>query len=366
MNEAAISSVNHQIKFHMTVPNIIKLNECNSPEFLVGEIPWIIKVQKRDDEDGDDPSLDIHLICVQSVDVLAWEYAAYFSYKLLSFDDNQNEDEDYSLPSVHSINNKSYVYSNFVDWDDLFDAANNYVKDGKICLEIKVHTTGVNQLNGSKITIESSKQCCENSGSATFLLKVTNINNLMAVQTPDILLQGTTWFLTVFKDHESYLGVGLDPGSSDDDTTYYIKMTSTLIDSKMRNRFAKTCDAKNFQYNDFVCSILNEKQVSWVELFKPQNGFITNNSVMLQVDIKMSKADESESAAMYQAPNPQLIGCAICLETFGDQDVSCPPCGHLFCADCIKTAALSRNSCPTCNGSVTLSNLRRVFLSTVN
>ncbi|KAG4071312.1 hypothetical protein HA402_004016 [Bradysia odoriphaga] len=350
----------------MTVPNIIELNEFTSPEFLAGGIPWTIKVQKRDDEDGYDPLLDIHLICVQSVDILAWEYAAYFSYKLLSFDDNSNADEIHSLPSVHNINNKSYVFTSFVDWDDLFDAANNYVKDGNICLEIKVNTTGANQLNRSKITIESSKQCCENSGSAKFLLKVTDINNLMAVQTPDIILHGSAWFITVFEDHESYLGVGLDPGSSDDNGTYQIKMTSTVINSKTRNQFGKSCEEKDFQYNDFRFSILNEKLVSWVELLKPQNGFISNNSIMLHVEIKISKADEWDSVTMYQEPNRLLIGCAICLEKFGDQAVSCPPCGHLFCTDCIETAANSRNSCPTCNGPVTSGNLRRVFLSTVN
>lgn len=365
MNEETIASIVHQTKFCLTVPKMSELEKFTSPEFLIGGIPWTIQVEKSDDES----SLDVTLVCAQSGDVPGWECAAYFSLKLLSFDDDEGDLEKcFSTPMVFDIvSNKCSVDW---DWDDVVNVENNHLQDDKICMEIEVNVADPNELGRSKMTVETSQQCCNNSDSATFLFRVTNVKNLMAVQSPEITLQGSTWSLTVYKDNESNLGLYLDPRLSANDVkdeTYDIEMMSKLITLKesSKTQFTKTCEEKAFNYNDSSCSVHCDELISWTELFKPGNGFIKDGSMTLQVKIKISKAEDSERVSTNQpSPNCQQIGCPICLQNFGDQNISCAPCGHTFCSDCIEMAVRKKSVCPTCNDRIALTSLRRVFLTT--
>lgn len=61
---------------------------------------------------------------------------------------------------------------------------------------------------------EPLKKCSEDGLAAEFKLTVTNIDALMSVRTPAIVMQNVPWFLYISRDCIGYLSVGLSPGIS--------------------------------------------------------------------------------------------------------------------------------------------------------
>lgn len=102
--------------------------------------------------------------------------------------------------------------------------------------------------------------------------------------------------------------------------------------------------------------------ISWTELLKPENGFVNNNSIILEVEIKADKPEGDVGPMCVIKPNQ--FECSICLEGLVGQDMSITTCGHTFCTACITTAIRNHAVCPLCQEAAQLNDLRRMYLTT--
>lgn len=125
-------------------------------------------------------------------------------------------------------------------------------------------------------------------------------------------------------------------------------------------------DVKSIEKVDEKCFKSSEKLltmhlVSWDELLKPENGFINDNSIVIEVVMQADKP-QGGNAPLEVVHNQHKLECSICLGSLGHQAVSSTPCGHLYCSACIEISVETREVCPSCKAVVTLDELHRVFL----
>jgi len=58
------------------------------------------------------------------------------------------------------------------------------------------------------------------------------------------------------------------------------------------------------------------------------------------------------------------VNCSTCLELLGaGDDLSCPPCGHVFHTACIEQCIENTKKCPLCRSTIRSNGLRRIFLT---
>lgn len=102
--------------------------------------------------------------------------------------------------------------------------------------------------------------------------------------------------------------------------------------------------------------------ISWNEMLKPENGFVQNNSVTLEVKIEAAKPEGASIDPHHLARPRFAFECSICMEHLGGDDISTTECGHLYCTACIIKTAKDRGVCPMCQASIKLDDLRRLYL----
>lgn len=353
---AESKSVVSRINFCFEIPRVSKLDEVWSPEFMVQGIPWEIKFRKENKEAKE--FLGIFLHCVKKDQPPHWTHAASAFVKLLSFSDTQNAIERNLGPYVFDGTEFGYGDTEFIGWDNLFVAENDYVKDDTIKFKIGIQAEPFqNQINRSELILEtlgkSGANCCQ----TKFRLTLSNIKHFMAVRTDSFVLCDLPWDLTVYKDHSSNLSVRSQRIQSPNLTPCKTKMAVKLLSKKVNMKPIEQIQIKNI---GSLQTIETNNFLSWDQLFKSENGFVENNSITLEVEMK-GDINSSESDSVVEV-NRQKMECSICFESIVNQNISCPPCGHIFCTSCIINTVNDRKICPLCNAEVTLNDLHRVYL----
>lgn len=352
-----------EVSFKFNVPNISALNELWSPEFYVYGVPWKIKVSKE--KLIDEFWLVARLFCAKKDTRPNWKHAATATFKLLSFDVNVNAIERHLIPEVYDSKGTGYGRW-MIQWRDLFNVTKQYVKDDAIKLDIKIEMADPNEKNKSEIALEEIEKSCEEGCLTKFRLTVTNIENLMATRSPSFTLRNEPWYLSVSKDHSDQLGIKLMCNSTSTEFSCNTKMSAKLVSMKIEGR-----KIERQQENMMKCfnSLYIQQLVSWDELCNPKNGFINNNSFLMEVQLKTENPDGITRGKKCKASNPPVLEakryeleCTICLNRFEGQDVSFTPCGHMFCSDCIKDAINIRKKCPVCNARLNATEVKRAHL----
>lgn len=354
MSQAETTISVPQVEVRLNFTNISQLGELWSPEFLVQGIPWKVQVSKEN------LRLAVYLHCAKKDKSADWSHAASVTFKLLPFTEDGKEITHQKKPCVFDHSRLGYGTSSLIGWDDLISPQKHYVKDGSIKLDVKIvaeEPSGVK--NRSKMVFHTIEKSCDES---TFRLTVTNVENLMAVQSPLFRIRKIPWNLVAFKDDSEYLGISLHRKSKSDGISCKMRMSIKLIStSKEVKSIEPNVQTKDFQRKQ---ALLFPRIIQWDELFKQQNGFVNDNSIVMEVKIESDKP--KGAAASGQPTNSkaehQKMECSICLESIGQQEVSSTPCGHLYCSACIRNSIEAREVCPSCGACVNLNDLRRMYL----
>lgn len=259
-----------QIDFCFEVPNVSRLGSepTWSPRVFVQGVPWKIQVTKK--FDGEKRSIGVYLFCDQEY-TDTWSYVASASFKLLSSNDKVKAVEYKLEPLVIDNTDKcGFGTSSFIEWNDLFNEEKHYVKNDTMELYITIQVSDPNRRDRSALVFE--KTSSEDDCFAKFSLNITNVRNLMAVRSTEFKMQNLPSKLIVHK-HKNRLGVRLTMAATELPTRMLlVKLLSTKGDEK----FA-------VQVQGLLVS--TEKLIEWDELLKPENGFIDNNSIKLEVTI---------------------------------------------------------------------------------
>lgn len=177
MTEANAVSTVAESSFRLKIAEISKLHVIWSPEFEVYGVPWKTKITKNGDW------LAVYLFCSKKDDTPNWSHVGFATFKLVSYSGNAHGIEYRCKPYVFDPSGLGFGNHTFTKWNDLFSAEKNYVKDDTINIDVKIESSP-NRKNSSKLLFENIEKCCENNCLSKFRLTVTNIESLMAVQSP--------------------------------------------------------------------------------------------------------------------------------------------------------------------------------------
>lgn len=345
--------------FFMNIPKISQLEGLYSPTFSIQKIPWKVNIEKCIDTKT---SLAIYLHCRKnyflSADVT---YAASLSVKLLSWDKISPDLFVECLANVYDNSETSYGTSSLIEWDELFSKENSYVRNDTINLEITIKVADPHDERKSEMELEKVHQTCDMGCVTTLRFKVTNFQNLIAVRSPQFTIHNKAWYLTVKKTREKNssdpkLGIYLDSVDIIE-LKCKAKVSIKILSSKIEATTVEKTITEDFDYFDLNVASLQD-------LERAENGFINNDSIRMEVQIKVGCCLTSHSPNAEQLKLKFKLECAICLQTINDNnnDISSTPCGHIFCTACIRTTIQINKMCPLCNSNATLKTLRRVYL----
>lgn len=189
------------MNFILEVPQVTELEQSpfNSEEFLVQGIPWKVSLFVKFGY------LIGSLQCNKSQNE-TWSHPVLTSFTLLSFGDKTKHIQ---FPAEPFVCNQKYnsVCTKIIKWLDLFAADNNYVKNDAINLEIEIVPADPDDDKASVLQFENVPQICEECTKKH--LVILNIDNLMAVRSPDFEIKQLSCFLSIVKDSSNRICVGL-------------------------------------------------------------------------------------------------------------------------------------------------------------
>lgn len=381
---ATLNEKSHAIQ--ITIAQVSKLESVYTSKVVVHGIPWKVKIFKvgtakadtdsddsDDSDDEDDNSwLAARLICANKDDSLRWSIAGAVSFKLLPFIYGANALEVNCTPSVFNcMSLKGFNSIRLIRWNDLFDKNSKYVKDDDtIDLQINIKAENPNDPSRSRIELKCYEEGCDCGSSATFRLIVKNISNLMAVRAPRFDLRGLSWNIVVGRDaSREVLFAQLYFDELTKEISCPVTWTIKLLSSKADiNPIEETLTESVFKSTDFLAMDI----LAWNELFKPENGYVRNDSITLEVNIETYKPRGVGSKNLPIAKRAKFspensaeflkLECPICMKSISDQELAVTPCGHMFCSACIKNAVTKRTACPLCNKAVQSNALLPFFL----
>ena len=223
-----------EISFKFNLPNISALNIVWSPEFSIYGVPWQIKVSKENLNGK--PWLTTRLYCAKEDTSQQWTHAASATFKLLSFDGKVDAIEKYALPNIYDYRKLGWG-SSMLRWNNLFSAANPYVKDDKITLEVKIEMADPKDPNKSELILEKTDKICVAGCTTKYRFNVTNIENLFATRSNLLMLQNEPWNLGVFKTQSDQLGINLICMTESQDFSCELKISVKLISMKPGGKF---------------------------------------------------------------------------------------------------------------------------------
>ncbi|XP_031632074.1 uncharacterized protein LOC116346271 [Contarinia nasturtii] len=359
----AVSIVSNTIKFNCEISKLSELDEQFTPQVMVHGIPWEVKFKNIRGE-GEE-WLAVYLSCENKDASRDWSYTAFATIKVLPFEKNVEPIKGYIPPYIFGKSHRILGMNNFTEWEWLTNVENGFVRNDTIRMKIKIEVTDPNDKDKSILKVDVLDKCCGLGSYISFRMTVSNIDELVAVGTPEFKLRGLRWKMSIYNNTSKWLGVLLEIIGDDitDEftckTTAVVKLISTKDDAKTIKRVLED----NLNQHD----IMDEcKFVSWDDLFDDQKGFVRDNATVFEVKIVAEQPDNAvHCAKKRQTANDQneeakfsKLECSICMEAIRDQDVSSLPCTHMFCTKCIEDAIKARKKCPICNAAAKLTDLR--------
>lgn len=362
MVEASVVSVNHST-LRLEIRNISNLTEVFSEIQVIQDIPWKIRLSKT--MQSTTQWLGVHLYCAKTDTSSNWSNAASATFKLISHE-NVNIVESTTDPFAFNITELCVGFTLFIKWNDLIDPAKHFVTNDAIQLDVNIEAADPHEINQSILINKNIQRCCSNDCLVTFELTVINISNLLAVRSTRFILRGLLWDISVYKDHSNRLGVRLDSKMTSNHVSCNVRMTTKLRSSNQTIKKVEQVETKVVRR---LQSLVTDQLIAWNEMFNIENQFVEDDMINLLIEIKADKPElghqnglGGDELNVSVVETTVRMECAMCLENICNQDVSCPPCGHVFCSSCISDAAKYHRICPSCNIAITLDNLRRVFL----
>lgn len=273
---------------HFAISPISKLTSIWSPEVFIHGIPWQIQVCKNQEEH----SLAVYLRCAKKDGSSDWEVPACFTMYLLPIGDDKPAHKNHISPYVFHPTGCSFGIPVFIEWADLMNVENKFVRDDTIQLKIEITAEDPNFLAKSILNFDCIDKSCDCGSLATFRLTVENMENLMTVHSPKFNLRGLPWDLTVYKEQTSTLGVMLEAKKSSKKVSCEMTMSVKLVSSKNDVDPVEKSLTNHVQWPG---NIEIPDVIPWDELCNPENGFVNNQSTTLEVELKAGKPEKPKS-----------------------------------------------------------------------
>lgn len=351
--------------FQFSIPNISTFDRISTETVLMRGLPWRIEVRRYGS--NDDGSIGIGLFCEHGDDSSNFSCAATATIKILSFNRSQPAYERILDPCIFDAQRNSRILKTFIKWHDLMDATQFFVNDDTIVLDIVLKSGALNTINESNsLSFIAMDNCCENAAIAKYRMIVHKISDLMVVRSPIFKVRNMPSEIYISKISASngdYLKIALCCKHIDTTNKWSCEMTLSVSLAR------KDMDPYKRDIGSFIIcgekrSFELKKFLLWHQLTDSTNGFIDNDAIYFDIEIKTEKPigvppkprDRHINAAPYE------LKCQICSRNMLGKIVTTTPCSHLFCTVCIEESIEKRKKCPICYHKIKPKKLQTVSL----
>lgn len=302
------------------------------------------------------------VFCPVSCEDNTFDVVAQLSLKLLPFNDDVEQIVRGPDPIIFDSERNAFGFPSLIGWNDLFDENFCFVKNDTINLDISIEGVDPNDLMKSRMIFENPYKSCDEICRAIFQLTIKNVDRLVAVQTPTFNKENMPWTVMVFKDRSDGLSVRLS-------WSLKVKYTARLAAKTLHIKLVPSMDiADSKELAPVKCirpsqNYTTQRLISWTELLDPENGFIKDNSITINVEVKADGINgDSEELIQVAKTTVKQLECVICFDNIEDKEISSVACGHLFCTVCITKYVKDRGACPSCQRPASENDLRRTYL----
>lgn len=315
-------------------------------EVILANIPWKVKVSKRQN-DGEDV-IDLHLVCSPAIqpNTLEWFYEAKMTVTLCPAASDQQPYQK-SLAKVTFKNGKeSHGLTGFIKFADL----KPYTQNGLIYFEVRLSVGPLKVRDKTQIEQKRS----------IFQFTLDDVSKLKK-HSVDVSVGGNKWSVFLDKRIDS-LGFFLrDERNSQNsnwtwNANYSLKLLSfdDNIDSLIR-KLNQTFHLKGQDWG-FRCFI------SWKDLMDPAKKYVQDDKAIFEVDLEVSPAKPLWNIDQRSSnPEDEIFECSICLQNIVGREPVSTKCGHIFCKECISRFIQEKKKCPNCNADAILLDLRSIY-----
>lgn len=326
----------------------------NTPELIVGEVPWRINFRKVVNRKNDERLLYAWLSCEYQCENVNWWIEAEANLKLLPLN-GEEEPIEMKFQKNKFMESSRMSEWKFIHLEDFLGQENGYVKDNGFSIECAIVMSPMIKepcLPSSHVAIRTRQQ---------FIMKVEKVDVLKSVTSPKYNLRGADWYVKLTK-YGGKLSVHLYKDKSDQELTlsvdvnFSVKLLSFSQESNpiilKFNRTFMSEDTSGWGWGEFV---------DWDTFIDKDKQYVKNNAAFFDIAIKIGPWK-----LMWERENvlkENQSGCPICLDPFVNKNVVATKCGHLFCAGCIKSSIDRASKCPVCKKIISENDLRKIFLN---
>lgn len=330
------------MSFIIKVPRVSSLFSTKffSEEFVVQSLPWKVRVKEHNEY------IKVSLDCNKSIHE-TWTYMVRPTITLLSFDEKNNFSRVYE--PLRYANTKIGYRIKFIRKDSLLAADKNYVQNDTINLKIEIEL--ISDLTTENIMSKCIESCCTKKR-----LTMANINNLVSARTSTFQFQNWQCFISIARStddlvlHPTFLH---EPGSNWCKLIMHVKLISSIPNTEFTIKRQATMIPPKAEEMSF-------KIIRFQNLMDPQSGFVTDDRIVLEVEMNSYGLVDTEDEA--EGTKSMYLKCLICFESLRSKPVSSITCGHTFCTACITKSLGEKEECPTCKAKTERSSLRTMYL----
>lgn len=339
--------------FEISVP-FENFLEFKTPEIIVGEIPWIIRICKLSKESpyGKRDWLNAYLDCTykdtQVKDELWWIEAAA-TLKLITFNKNNDPVEKIVPKTKFNDGYRTVELSDFLPWEELIDERKSYTEIGEFTIKGVIMSTPLRKQTEFELT------------KAHFGMLLQNVKSLTTINSKKVNLRGVDWYVVIGKAAD-YVTVHLNCNA---DVKHFAWSHRVSFTAKLMT-FCDDVEPLKFEYKHRF--FYNDGDWGWLYIIKwdtfldKNNHYVRNDQAFFEFSIDVEQAEPVWKCENASIGNENKSKCPICFDTFDDKEIMATICGHLFCGNCIKDAIKKCAKCPLCNAAATVADLRIVYL----
>lgn len=334
----------------------LETGKIESPDICVSKIPWKIQLLKRSISESNDASyLDVYLVgsTPSNIDATTkWSCDVRAIFKLLSKAPGKGIVKHFTKKQF-SHKCLSHGISEFVPWDELLEAKNQYIYENEVTFEIKILANPLNCAKSMQMEQISTK----------LRVIVENISKLGNAYSPEVMVRGIRWKIQTKKEEE-FFAVYLWAVEEDMDMNWCWEVEYSFKLLSFNSKIEPIdCKSTSDVFRWGTPSWGYGKLIKWSELVDPKRRFVRNDTAIVEVKFTVKSPKPLWECDKVVTKTNSALECSICFENFCGREIVATKCGHLFCSPCITRSIEDREKCPMCNAAAVNTDLRPIFFS---
>lgn len=326
-NSVNVSCLGSVIRFTSDVSKIV--SRCiESPEINLNNLLWKVKICYENS------FFWAYLQSSSSVRASNWTCDARATIKALP--NNKHEGIFVrQLPNYRYSESKTNQRIELMSWS-LFTS--NYVNENEANFEIEISTIPV---------IRANSPPSMNLISTTFVIPLDNVNNLTAINSSVVVVQGVKWRVQVRRNNQN-LSLYLMADDENDfslGTFYSVEAYFKLLTFHINTKSVVKSFTHHYSYGSLVNGI--DDFLSWSTFTESNSKFIIQNKARIVVQLNVGEPQSTlwdiDEYNISAAETPEK--CSKCANKFSD-GIIYSRCGHKICERCYM--ADQSLKCSTC------------------